>query len=388
MIHLFTPIVHLLASPVTLLEIGLAIVFRKSACLRILATLVILVNAILLLSSPGEMKAVWMKPSMTSGLKLSIQDRAPKPMRGIPGTMVVKTKFVALNPVDFKPFAGILLVPFVRWIAPLTFGHDASGVVISSGPFCQFKTGDEVFGFAANALAQEALMVCSKCSHKPKDLKFENAAALPVAAISAHHALEDMQAGDTIMVIGAAGGCGSIGVQLAKSKKAKAVFCVASDSAAALKVGCDKVFNYKTPTFSTDIVNQLGNSIDFVYDTASDVGVGVDYYNLSMKLLKTPNRNPNVNRIKSLMLASRTDLLGAIAIHTVGKTKLSRVEIDNIFGWPSIERYQDLIENHLAVLQSVVIGQIKDGLNIQHVEEGLLELQHHQGRGKLVFRID
>ena len=93
-----------------------------------------------------------------------------------------------------------------------------SGVVHESR--CEaFKVGDEVYGWAlTGSLTEYTTTPCQTVGIKPKALSFEKAAALPVVIAAAYVGLRDIvKKGDTVLVIGAVGGCGSISVPLAKS---------------------------------------------------------------------------------------------------------------------------------------------------------------------------
>merc|ERR1711936_211582 len=94
-----------------------------------------------------------------------------------------------------------------------------------------FKVGDEVYGTTSGSMAEFAVCKSASTALKPGDLSFEEAAALPTAYITGLQGLRDqggLQEGDKVLVIGASGGCGIAGVQLAKSLGASEIVGVCS----------------------------------------------------------------------------------------------------------------------------------------------------------------
>ncbi len=98
-------------------------------------------------------------------------------------------------------------------------GSDAAGRVEAVGAkVTRFKPGDEVFGACEGCFAEYARAKADKLTPKPRDLSFEQAAAVPVSGVTALQALRDkarVQAGQKVLVIGASGGVGTFAVQLA-----------------------------------------------------------------------------------------------------------------------------------------------------------------------------
>ncbi|MCZ4282931.1 zinc-binding alcohol dehydrogenase family protein [Kiloniella laminariae] len=139
--------------------------------------------------------------------------------------LLVAIKAVAVNPVDVKVRAPKDKVEEV----PRILGWDASGIVEAVGPdVTLFQPGDEVYYAGditrSGSNAEYQLIDQRIVGHKPKSLSFAEAAALPLTSITAYEAFFDRLAidpagkdeGQTILIIGAAGGVGSIGIQLAK----------------------------------------------------------------------------------------------------------------------------------------------------------------------------
>ena len=149
---------------------------------------------------------------------LKIAD-VPAPEPG-PGRVLVRVRAAGINPGEAKLRDGLL---HERW--PATFpsgqGSDLAGVVERLGPdVTTVKPGDEVIGWVdtRSSQAEYAVVDAANLTPKPSSVPWEVAGALPVAGFTAWAAIRavGVRAGDTLVVSGAAGGVGSITVQLAK----------------------------------------------------------------------------------------------------------------------------------------------------------------------------
>lgn len=146
-------------------------------------------------------------------------------------------------------------------------GRDVAGTVVAIGPdVTRFSVGDEVFGIARGAFAEYAVARESKLAHKPSNLTFTQAAAMPVSGLTALRALDvaGVQAGQTVLVIGASGGVGTYAVQLAVAAGAT-VTGVASAAKAQLvrDLGAAEVIDYAQEDFADgsrtfDVVLDIG----------------------------------------------------------------------------------------------------------------------------------
>jgi NADPH:quinone reductase-like Zn-dependent oxidoreductase len=145
----------------------------------------------------------------------------PKPGRG---EVLVRTLAAGVNPVDWKVRQG-LLSPRVPHGFPLIPGWDVAGVVEELGEGCQrFRKGDRVFAYARKPLIQwgtyaEYVAVAERhVALMPPSLLFEEAAAIPCAALTAYQALEraGLAAGATLLVLNGSGGVGHFALQLAR----------------------------------------------------------------------------------------------------------------------------------------------------------------------------
>src|SRR6266700_5837137 len=144
-----------------------------------------------------------------------------------PGQVLVNVKAASINPGEASIRKGLFAD---RW--PATFpsgqGSDLAGVVADVGEGVQdFAVGDEVIGFTHKRASQAAFVVveASDLTHRPRNVSWEAAGSLFVAGTTAYAAIRavSLKRGDTIAVSGAAGGVGSIVVQLAVREGAKVI---------------------------------------------------------------------------------------------------------------------------------------------------------------------
>lgn len=180
-------------------------------------------------------------------------------------SVLVQVKAVSVNPVDWKTRKGDLKL-LLGSKFPMIIGSDFSGIVKEVAPgLDSFKTGDRVYGAipafskTAGSLAEIALVHKKDLRIMPGWLTFEEAASLPVAALTATNGLRrcSVQEGSKVLVNGATGGVGHFGVQAAKALGAH-VTATSSDNNIELarNLGADEVYNYSDE-------NTLGPGVEF-----------------------------------------------------------------------------------------------------------------------------
>jgi NADPH:quinone reductase-like Zn-dependent oxidoreductase len=149
-------------------------------------------------------------------------------------------------------------------------GLDVAGSVVAVGSdVTRFRVGDEVYGISRGSCAEYAAAREDKLAPKPANLTFEQAAVVPVSALTALQALRDagrVRAGQRVLIIGASGGVGTYAVQLAKAFGAE-VTAVASTSKLDLvrSLGADHVVDYTREDFADgarryDLVLDIGGN--------------------------------------------------------------------------------------------------------------------------------
>ena len=183
--------------------------------------------------------------------------------------VLIRVHAAGVNPIDWKIRAGhlkdILPVSF-----PLILGWDLSGVIEEVGPDAtRFKKGDEVFSMPDptrnGAYAEYIVVRESEVALKPKSLYHVRAAAIPLAALTAWHALFDtaeLQPGQRVLIHGAAGGVGHYAVQLAKWKGGYVIATASAKNHELLnELGVDEVIDYNAQRFEN-----VARGVDVVLD--------------------------------------------------------------------------------------------------------------------------
>ncbi|MFB6891583.1 NADP-dependent oxidoreductase [Kitasatospora sp. NPDC056327] len=167
-----------------------------------------------------------------------------------PGEVLVKVRCAAVNPVDWKIMAGGLDA-LMETVFPVVPGWDVSGTVERVGiDVPEFAVGDEVFAYArkdyvhGGTFAQYVSVPVRSLAAKPASLSWAQAAAVPLAGLTAHQLLTRLGTGaqDTVLVHGAAGGVGSFAVQLARVLGARVIGTASPRNHDRLRaLGCEPV---------------------------------------------------------------------------------------------------------------------------------------------------
>ncbi len=203
-----------------------------------------------------KMKAVgYFKPLDIQEPDSLVDVQIDKPELTKPHDLLVQVKAVSVNPVDTK----IRKSAKPQGEQPKILGWDASGFVVQVGSaVTSFKVGDEVYyagDITRSGTNAEFHLVDERIAgRKPKNLGFETAAAIPLTAITAYEALfhrlqvQNEKKPETILIIGAAGGVGSIAIQLIKALTHHHVVATASRPETVewcQSLGADQVINHR-----------------------------------------------------------------------------------------------------------------------------------------------
>src|ERR1700720_4554650 len=181
----------------------------------------------------------------------------------------VKVRANSVNPLDLTIRGPLLLRPLFGLRKPkdTRLGVDYSGTVEAVGKnVTNFKPGDEVFGGKNGAIAEYVCVLADRAVVlKPANMTFEQAAAVPVAAITALQGLRDkghIQAGQKVLVTGASGGVGTFAVQIAKAFGAEVTAVCSTRNVDLVKsIGADRVIDYTKEDFT-----KTDRRYDMIYD--------------------------------------------------------------------------------------------------------------------------
>src|SRR5215210_4272431 len=168
--------------------------------------------------------------------RMELLDIEPPPVA--PDGVLVRVRAAGLNPVDYKVREGKLAGAFPSHF-PVILGWDVAGTVEQVGPAVTwFKPGDPVYGYNRRhdlqygTYAEYTTAPEGYLAHMPEQLSFEEAAALPLAALTAHQGLErlGLRGGETLYLGGGAGGVGHLAVQLAAARGARVIATASSEN--------------------------------------------------------------------------------------------------------------------------------------------------------------
>lgn len=202
--------------------------------------------------------------------------------------VLVKIKATSVNPIDWKLREGYL-AQMMPWDFPIILGWDVAGEIVEIGSAVKdWQVGQEIFArpettrfgtYADYTIVDDHLL-----ARKPEGASFEDAAAVPLAGLTAYQALfthGKLKAGEKVLIHAGAGGVGIYAVQLAKNIGATVITTASKKNHALLKeLGADQVIDYHTTDFS-----EVLEDIDLVFDT-----MGGDVQRDSFKVLNENGR--------------------------------------------------------------------------------------------------
>jgi NADPH:quinone reductase len=284
--------------------------------------------------------------------------------------VLVRVHAAALNAVDYKirrngSWAGVK--------PPAILGYDAAGVVEAVGACVRaFKPGDEVFyspsiwGLSGSCaeyhVADESIVAI-----KPKNLNFLEAAALPLAGMTALDAMEFLKPhpGSTLFVHAAAGGVGSLAVQMAKAAGARVIgTCRDCNQDAVKKLGAEVAIDYRAEDFIKAVLRETnGEGVDAVYDTVGGTTIAS-----CIPMIKPFGRAASCVNVAG-------DLGGA-----------NRRNLTIYFGFMERSR-QKLDTLRLLVESRQLIPVIDSILPLENVAEGHRRLEAGGVRGKIILKV-
>jgi len=210
-------------------------------------------------------------------------EEAPRPIAAA-GELLIQVHAAGVNPVDWKIREGHLKA-LLRYRLPLILGWDVAGVVEEVGAgVTSFTPGDAVYSRPDvnrdGAYADYIAVKASEVARKPASVDFLQAAAVPLAGLTAWQSLFDvahLDAGQTVLIHAAAGGVGHFAVQLAKWKGARVIGTASGRNAEFVRsLGVDEIIDYTTTKFEDAV-----RKVDVVFDT-----VGGDVLRRSFAVLK------------------------------------------------------------------------------------------------------
>ena len=334
-----------------------------------------------------------MRAALFNWRNISFQSDYAKPKCGA-DNLLIRVKAAAINPVDYK-FGWPMKGPIV--------GVDVAGVIEEKGEKVgeEFKVGDEVFGAAnlqSGSLADFTLSQPSRVAHKPKHISFVEAAAMYVTYMTSLQSLRDygkLCKDDRVLVIGASGGCGTAGIQLAKAMGAKDIVgvCSGKNEEFVKSLGATDVIDYTKETIKDHCLDNSGEvdpalKFDVIYDAATNSGAGEDYLDISMELLKPATSDKKhgqyvaINGSPSMWLRKFTigfkpnQYLLTIQESAEDLQHLAKLVDD---GWTNSDGVQEY-------LKPIIAEELQ--FTAESVDKGFDLLKSRRTKGKIVFTMD
>lgn len=296
--------------------------------------------------------------------------------------VLIKVHAAALNPLDWRMMKG---VPFVirklmkmqtpSAANPVGIGRDVAGIIEAVGRnVTQFKVGDEVFGNCEAAVAEYCCTKEAGVVAKPETLTFEQAASIPVAGLTALQGLRDkgkIQAGQKVLINGAAGGVGTFAVQIAKSSQGEVTgVCSATNVEMVRSIGADKVIDYTEEDFTKGAER---------YDVILDC-IGNKSISESRRLLKPNGRYIMVGAGHEV---SMLDIL-ATAVKAVAQSSFSNKKAVMFM---AKSKQQDLMHLGELVATGKITPVIDRVCKLEETPAALAYLEKGHARGKVVIGV-
>lgn len=298
--------------------------------------------------------------------------------------VLIKVRAASVNPLDWKLMKG---GPFiVRIILGLGKpkikrpGVDVAGQVEAVGSkVTQFKPGDDVFGtcrgaFAEYAISESAFGMKSALVIKPDNVTFEQAASVPVAALTALQGLRDkgrIQPEQKVLINGAAGGVGTFAVQIAKSFGANVTgVCSTRNVDLVRSIGADRVIDYTQEDFT-----RSGQRYDLLFDCVGNHSLSACRRVLNPKgiliMVGAPNNGP--------LIALLARLIGAIV--------LSRFVRQKMVFFIARSNKEDLTTVREFMASGKVTAVIDKCYGLSETAEAFRYTEEGHARGKVVITV-
>lgn len=289
--------------------------------------------------------------------------------------VLVKVRAASVNAADWHlmkrlPHLIGKLLGSTRTSIP---GSDLAGVIEAVGKnVTRWKPGDEVFGVGPGAFAEYATTTQDRLAPKPGPLTFEQAAAIPVAGLTALQGLRDkaqLQPGQRVLVYGAGGGCGTFAVLIAKALGAHVTAVSSTRNAGMLRaIGADEFIDYTREDFA-----KRGGR----YDVFVDLGADRSFADCRRVLAENG----------ALVLVGAAGGLGPILIRLLAAQVRSRILRQRVVTFMARVRREDLV----ALSQLAEAGKLTPAIDRAYPLSGVPDALRHVGtrraQGKVVISV-
>lgn len=306
--------------------------------------------------------------------------RVPTPQPG-PGEVLIRVVYAGVNPADWKNRQG-MLAAFRPYRFPCIIGFDAAGTVAVVGEGVEgFATGDRVFSptnhgqGAQGSYAEYVVAGSDRLARIPEALRFDQAAALPVAALTAWQGLFDrghVQADQRVFIHGGSGGVGSFAVQFACRAGARVAATCSSANVEYLKsLGAHKVIDYTQENIARQIAAWAPQGLDYVMDT-----VGVSTLPYALDLVR---RGGTLVSIPTLV--DDGDIEAQLAQAAARGVRRVFSTMTDAGSAPTLEKIADLVASGQVVLPPITEFPLREAAAVHRI------LEQGRNRGKVVLKV-
>ena len=294
--------------------------------------------------------------------------------------VLIKVRSASLNALDWhlmrgKPLAVRLMIGGLFKPKVTQPGRDVAGVVEAVGnSVTQFKPGNEVFGVCTGTLAEYVCANENRLALKPSNISFDEAAAVPIAAITALQGLRDkgrIQRGQKVLVDGAGGGVGTFAVQIAKSFGTEVTaVCSTKNMNTSRAIGADHVIDYTRENFTLSAqrynliigANAYHSIFDYRRALSRDgiyVGAGGGSQSLPVMLI-------------GMLIQSLLSLIGSKKM-CIFMAKITKTDLDYLKELLAAGKIVPVIDRHYTLMEAA------DAM--RYIEEG-------HARGKVIINVE
>jgi NADPH:quinone reductase-like Zn-dependent oxidoreductase len=323
------------------------------------------------------MKAiVYDKHASPAGLKCVKIDKP------IPGEdeVLIRVRAASVNPLDYH----LLRHPMIRRVMTLMSkqkttrpGRDLAGEVEAVGAsVTQFAVGDEVFGVALGAFAEYAVTSESRLAAKPDNMSFAEAAAVPVAGLTALQGLRDhgaVQPGQRVLINGAAGGVGTFAVQIAKTLGADVTaVCSTRNVEMVRALGAARVIDYTEEDYT-----RSGDHFDLIFDLAGNHSFAE----------RRSVLNPKGIYIGAGMVALSLSVIGLLA-GQIAEYLRARFVSQKFGSFIAKIDQKDLTVMAEFMKSGKVTPVIDRSYSLPEVPDAIRYVEQHHARGKVVITLE
>ena len=301
----------------------------------------------------------------------------------VPGNdeVLIKVRAASVNPADWhlmrgQPYVFRMMMGGLRRPKVTRLGIDVAGQVEAVGRNAtQFKPGDQVFGSCRGAFAEYACTSQSNLAMKPDNVTFEQAASVPVAALTALQGLRNkgqIQPGQRVLINGAAGGVGTFAVQIAKWLGADVTgVCSTRNVDMVRSIGADRVIDYTRQDFT-----KSEQRYDLIFDLAASGSL------LACRRVLNP---------KGIYIgagpAPGASMIGVIVRWITAATVLSRLVSQKFVIFVTRSTKADLTTLHELMKAGKVKPVIDRCYGLSETAEAIRYLEQGHARGKVVITL-